>query len=378
MDFSWNSMQEDIRKGLEEFAKRELNDNICEKYEKAEFCLDDWKKCGDYGVHGLLCPASYGGMGLDILTAAYALEGFGYGCRNGGLIFSIIAHMCGCIVPIYRFGDGTQKDIYLAKLSKGEYIGAFAATEPEAGSDIFSLKTTAKKDKHCYILNGAKTFVSNAPVADLFLVLATTDTSKGLAGLCVFLVEKGTIGLSIGRNIDKSGLRTNLTSEIFFDECIVPEENLLGSEGMGMSIFYTVMDIERICMMAPILGSMARQIEICDRYIKERRQFGQPIKDFQSISGMIAEMKLKLEASRLLLYKAAWLLKQGKTAVKDIAMAKLYVSQSYVYSCLNAIQIHGGYGYTVEMELERELRDAIASTIYSGTSEIQKNIIAGI
>ncbi len=378
MDFAWSEEQVAIRDEIVKFARRELNENLIERDRDHEFSRENWLKCARMGIHGLPIPVEYGGGGSDILTTVYALEALGYGCRDNGLIFSINAHMWTSEIPILSFGTQAQKLKYLPKLTSGEWVGNNAITEAEAGSDAYSLRTRAERKGDYYILNGSKTFVSNAPIADVLIVFANVDPSKGPAGVTAFLVDKGTPGFSISRKLHKMGLRTSPMAELSFVDCEVPVENLLGKEGSGQAVFTASMEWERICIMASHLGGMQRLIETCTRYARDRKQFGQPIGKFQSIANKIAEMEVRLETSRLVLYKAAWLKKQGKHALREASIAKLHVSESSVQTSLDAIQIHGGYGYMEEFELERELRDAVGGTIYSGTSEIQKVIIAGL
>ncbi len=378
MDFAWSEEQLAIRDEIVKFARRELNENLVERDRNDEFSREGWLKCAELGIHGLPIPKEYGGGGSDILTTVCALEALGYGCRDNGLVFSINAHMWTSEIPILTFGTEAQKRKYLPKLASGEWVGNNAMTEPEAGSDAYSLRTRAERKGDYYILNGSKTFVSNAPIADVLIVFANVDPAKGPAGVSAFLVDKGAPGFSISRKLHKMGLRTSPMAELAFVDCQVPTENLLGKEGSGQAVFTTSMEWERICIMASHLGAMQRLIETCTRYARDRKQFGQPIGKFQSISNKIAEMEVRLEASRLILYKAAWLKKQGKHALREASIAKLYVSEASVQTALDAIQIHGGYGYMAEFEIERELRDAVAGTIYSGTSEIQKVIIAGL
>ena len=304
------------------------------------------------------------------------MEGLGYGCRDNGLLFAINAQMWSVQAPLVRFGSEVHKKKYLPKLVSGEWIGAHGMTEPESGSDSFSLRTKANKVGDAYILNGTKLFVSNAPVADLFLVFATVDRSRGFMGITAFLIEKGTPGLSVSQPIEKMGLRTSLLGEVVLEDCRVGVENRLGREGNGAIIFRHSMGLERTCILASCVGTMERQVELCAEYAKQRQQFGQPIGKFQSVANRIVDMKVRLETARLLLYQAGWLRTRGQEAIQEVAMAKLYLSECFVQSSLDAIQIHGGYGYTTEFEIERELRDAVASRIYSGTSEIQRDIIA--
>lgn len=282
----------------------------------------------------------------------------------------------GCEVPIYHFGTEEQKQEYLPGLCKGDLIGANAMTEPDTGSDIHSLRTTATKEKDYYILNGSKTFVTNAPVADIFIIYARTSQTKGFTGISCFLVEKGTEGLTVGKHIEKMGLRTSPMAEVFFDNCKVPKENMIGKEGSGSLVLNDSMEWERIFILTSWIGAMERQIETCVRYAKVRKSGNKFIGQYQSLANKIVEMRIRLETSRLLLYKAAGIKNKNEHALMQASMTKLYISEACIRNCRDALQIFGGYGYTVEYEIERELRDALAATLYSGTSEIQKNIIA--
>jgi alkylation response protein AidB-like acyl-CoA dehydrogenase len=280
-------------------------------------------------------------------------------------------------LPLMAFGTEEQKRRYLPKLASGEFIGLHCMTEPMSGSDAYSLKTRAERKGNCYVINGSKTFITNTTHGDLFIVFANVDPSKGANGVTGFLVEKGTPGLVLGKKLHKMGLRTSPMSEVALVDCEVPAENILGKEGSGQAIFTHSMEWERTCILASHLGMMQRLIETCVKYARERQQFGHPIGKYSAISNMIADMEVRLETGRLLLYKAAWLKSQGRHALKEAAMAKLFVSEATVQTCLDAIQIHGGYGYMREYEMERDLRDSISGKIYSGTSEIQRVIIAG-
>jgi alkylation response protein AidB-like acyl-CoA dehydrogenase len=249
-------------------------------------------------------------------------------------------------------------------------------SEPGAGSDSSSLTTSARRHGDRWLLNGTKTFVTNAPVADIFVVFAATDPGKGFMGITGFLIEASAPGLRVGPPIEKLGLRTSPMSELILEDCEVPNELLLGREGGGAKIFASSMEWERGCLLASYIGAMEHQLEVCIEYARNRRQFKRPIGKFQSVANKIVDMKVRLETARLLLYKVGWLKTAGQNAVLDAAMAKLWLSEAWVQSCLDAIQIHGGYGYTTAYELERDLRDSIGGRIYSGTSEIQRNIIA--
>jgi alkylation response protein AidB-like acyl-CoA dehydrogenase len=249
-------------------------------------------------------------------------------------------------------------------------------SEPDSGSDAYSLRAKAERTSDGYVLNGTKMFVTNAPVADVALVFATVNPAKRIGGVTAFLVDKGTPGFRVSRNIEKMGLRTSPMGELILEDCCVPLESRLGPEGAGSSIFNSSMEWERSCILGSHVGAMERQLELSVAYARERRQFGQAIGKFQSISNRIADMKVRLETARLLLYKVAWLKQMGKPAIMEAALAKLYLSECYVQSSLDAIRTHGGYGYMTELEIERELRDAVGGTLYSGTSDIQRKIIA--
>ena len=377
MDFSWNDEQAAFRKEVIRFAKEELNDDVAERDREEEFPKTFWRKCADFGIQGLPVPQEYGGGGADTLTTACALEALGYGCKDNGFLFSLNAHMWTSELPLMAFGTEEQKKKYLPKLASGEWIGLHCMTEPGSGSDAYSMKARAERKGNCYVINGSKTFITNTTHGDLFIVFANVDPAKGANGVTGFLVEKGTPGLVLGKKLHKMGLRTSPMSEVALVDCEVPAENILGKEGSGQAIFTHSMEWERTCIMASHLGMMQRLNETCAKYARERKQFGQPIGKYSAISNMIADMEVRLETGRLLLYKAAWLKSQGRHALREAAMAKLYVSEAAVQTCLDAIQIHGGYGYMTEYEMERDLRDSISGKIYSGTSEIQKVIIAG-
>lgn len=376
MDLELSQEQQRLREEIVRFAEHELNDDLVQRDADSMFDRDAWKKCAVLGIQGLAVPAEYGGSGADALTVMVAMEALGYGCRDNGLIFSLNAQMWSCQTPIARFGTEEQKRRYLPGLCDGSLIGVQCMTEPETGSDAFALRATARRDGDRYVLKGTKTFITNAPVADLFVVFASTDPPKGFAGISAFLVDRGTPGVSVGRPFHKMGLRTSPMSEVVFDDCEVPAEARLGPEGAGAAIFNHSMDRERSCILASAVGSMQRQLEACIAYARERRQFGQPIGKFQAVANRIVEMKLRLETARLLLYRLGWMKQNGKPAPLDSAMVKLYLSEAYTQSALDALQVHGAYGYMTETELEREVRDAVGSRIYSGTSDIQRNLIA--
>ncbi len=377
MDFAWSDEQQDFRKEVIRFAKTELADDMIERDKNEEFSRDLWDKCAKFGIHGLPIPQEYGGGGADILTTVCALEALGYGCKDNGLLFTINAHMWSSEIPILSFGTDKQKQHYLPKLASGEWVGVHAMTEPTSGSDAYAMRSRAERKGGRYIINGSKTFITNAPMADMIIVFANLDPSKGKAGVTGFIVDKGTPGFSISKKLHKMGLRTSPMAELALVDVEVPVENLLGKEGGGSAIFTASMEWERICIMSAKLGAMQRLLETSTKYAQERHQFGQAIGKFPNIAHKIAQMDMRLEASRLLLYRAAWLKSQGRHPLREASIAKLYIADAYVQTALDAIQIHGGYGYMTEYQIERELRDAISGKIYSGTSEIQEMIIAG-
>jgi alkylation response protein AidB-like acyl-CoA dehydrogenase len=378
MDFSFDADQLAFRDSVLHFAQTELNDDLIQKERSGQFNALAFKKCAEFGIQGLPIPVEYGGSAADPLTVVIAMEALGYGCQDNGLLFSINAQMWSFEIPVLEFGTEAQKFKYLPPLCRGDMVAVHAMTEPESGSDAFSLRAQAVKRDGKYVLNGTKTFITNAPIADAILVFATLDRHKGMQGISAFIVDKGTPGLSAGRHLEKMGLRTSPMSEVVLEDCEIPEENRLGLEGAGAAIFNCSMEWERGSILASYLGTMQRQLETCVKYARERKQFGRPIGRFQAIAHRVANMKVRLEAARWLVYHVAWLKQQGKSAILDAAVAKLSVSESLVQSCLDAIQIHGGYGYMTDFGIERDLRDSISATIYSGTSEIQRNIIAAM
>ena len=376
MDFSWSDEQLAYKQSVIKFAKNELNQASIERDRKSLFDKALWKKCADFGLLGISIPETYGGCRTDTMKALLAMEGLGYGCRDNGLCFGINAHVWTAQLPIYLFGSEEQKRKYLPKMCSGESIGADAFTEPEAGSDVFSMSTRADKIDGGFRLNGTKRFISFGPVADVFMVFATVDPSLGKWGISAFLVEKETPGLQVSSAWEKMGLRSIPMSDIILDNCWITRESLLGKEGGGVGISQSSLEWERCFILASQLGAMERQLEEAVAYARGRKQFNQPIGNFQSVSNRIADMKLRLETARLMLYKVAWLKDQDRSAMMEAALLKLHLSESFIDSSLDAIRIHGGYGYMTEYEIERDLRDAIGGVIYGGTSDIQRNIIS--
>ncbi len=377
MDFSCTEEQLLLRKEIIRFAQNELNPGVLERDREHRFPREQWLACGKMGYQGFPVPEEFGGGGLDPLSTAMALEALGYGCHDTGLVFSLCAHLLACVVPVWKFGSEEQKRKYLPGLCNGTIVAVNAMTEPGSGSDVFSLATRAVRDGAGWRITGTKTFASNGPVADLALVFALTDPAKGAhGGVSAFLVEQGTPGFRPGQRFEKLGLRTSPIGELVFDGVHVPDAAVLGQPGGGAAYFTHAMDWERVCLFASHVGVMERLLEKAVQQARTRKQFGQAIGKFQAISHRIADMKVKLEAARLLTYRAAWKLERDRAVSLDASMAKVFVSESLVQAALGTVQVFGGYGYMADYEIERALRDAVAGTLYSGTSEMQRNIIA--
>lgn len=373
MDFDLTEEQAAYREQVLRFAERELGtagDGDVECFRRR------WRACAEFGIQGLAVPAEYGGSGADAVTTMVAMEALGLGCPDNGLLFSLNAQMWACQHPIARYGSVSQRRQHLPGLCDGSQIGAHAMSEPGSGSDAFALATTVESRDGRHVLTGSKVFVTNGPVADLFLVFATADRARGFGGLSAFLVPRDAPGLTVGPPARKMGLEGSPMSELFLDGCAVPDDAMLGPPGAGMAIFSAAMQRERSLILATTVGSMERGLRRCLAHARERRQFGQPIGKFQSVASRIVDMKLRLETARLLLYRLGWMIDNGRQVDLDSALVKLHLSEAFVQSSLDAVQVHGGYGYMVEYGVERDVRDAIASRIYSGTSDIQRNIAA--
>lgn len=368
----------DYREAVIAFARAELQDDVVARDGNSCFARELWQKCADFGILGLAAPAHYGGQleQIDLFRAVVAMEGLGYACPDTGLVLALNAQMWSVQVTISLFGTEEQKARYLPALVRGDRLGCHALTEPESGSDVFALRTTARRVEGGYRLSGGKHLVTLAPVADLALVFASTAPERGKWGISAFLVERNTPGYTASPNREKMGLRTAPFGEITFDDCFVPEENLIGREGSGFSICNHSLEYDRCCILSGQLGTMQRQLEEAVAFAKERKQFGQPVGAFQSVSNRIADMRLRIEISRLLLYRLAALKQQGKPAMAESSMLKLYLSEAFVASSLDAIRIGGGNAYLTAYGTERDLRDAVGGVLYAGTSDIHRNIIA--
>lgn len=376
MDFDWDDERQEFFDTVVRFATRELGADVVEADAQGAFPHESWKRCAEFGIQALPLPELYGGSDASAMTLVAAMEALGYGCRDNGLLFALGAHMWACQDPIMRFGTEEQQRRWLPGLGDGSLIAAHAMSEPESGSDALSLRTTVRRDGDTFVLNGSKTFCTNAPVADLFLAFGSSNPNGGFLGVTAFLVPRATPGLTIGPALHKMGMRTAPMSELFFDDCRLPPDSVLGRVGAGVAVFTKGMETERSLILACTVGTMQRQLERTIEHARTRRQFGTPIGKFQAVSHRIVEMALRLETARLLLHRLGWLTDQGRATALDAALVKLHLSEVFVHNSMDALQLHGGYGYMAEYELERDVRDAIGSRIYSGTSEVQRNIAA--
>ena len=315
MDFNWSEKQEAIQREMFIFAAS-LPGGQIERDRQGAFARENWQACADHGIHGMAVPKAYGGTEqADILDSMLVMEAMGKGCADMGLLFAMNAHMWTVQLPILHFSTEKQKRRFLPRMCSGEWIGAHAVTEPNTGSDMFALETIAEKCEGGYRLNGTKRLVTLAPIADVALVYGTIDPSKGKWGVTTFLVEGDRPGFRVGPTDEKMGLRTVPFGEIYLEDCVVPEENLLGKPGGGFALSQASMEYERCCILASQVGAMERQLDKAVEFARERKQFGQAIGKFQSVSNRIADMKMRIETARLLLYKTAWLKQQGESAM---------------------------------------------------------------
>lgn len=354
-----------------------LNENVND--DLVEFSVKKWNAVSASGFLGLIADKTYQGLDLDLITAMRLMEEFGYTCDDSGLIFSIITQIISAQVPVMEFGSNEQKEKYMPGLVDGSIISGHAITEPNSGSDAYAMKTTATQYEDGYVLNGSKTFITNGPIADLVVVYALTDPIKGIfGGVSAFLLEKNTPGFIAGNPIKKMGLNSSPFGELFFDNCKIKASQLLGKLGAGYRILEHVMAREILLISISQIGEMRRLIDKCVEYSKTRKQYGKPIANNQAISHKIADMKVSLEAAKTLLYSTANDLNNRDNFKVKLSASKIFTSESYVNCSLDAIQIFGAYGYTKEFGIEKYLRNSIASKIYSGSSEIHRNIIANI
>ena len=375
MNFTLTKEQELVRQMVRDFAVNEVKPIAAEIDVTERFPMENVKKMGELGMMGIPFPTEFGGAGGDVLSYILAVEELSKVCATTGVILS--AHTSLCASLINENGTPAQKEKYLRDLCTGNKIGAFGLTEPGAGTDAAGQQTTAVLDGDNYILNGSKIFITNGGVADTFIIFAMTDKSKGTKGISAFIVEKGFQGFSIGKKEDKLGIRASSTTELIFENCVVPKENLIGREGKGFGIAMKTLDGGRIGIAAQALGIAEGALEEAIKYMKERKQFGRPISAFQGLQWMVAEMSTKIEAARFLVYKAAWLKENKQPYSVDAARAKLYAAEVAMDVTTKSVQLFGGYGYTKEYPIERMMRDAKITEIYEGTSEVQKMVISG-
>ncbi len=375
MNFTLTEEQESVRRAIRDLVEKEIAPRASALDISGEFPWKNAQALADLGYFGLHIPEEYGGAGVDSLTLALVVEEIARGCASTALMYEV--HCSLCSEAILKFGTEEQKRKYLPMLASGKVLGAFALTEPGAGSDAGSLKTIATLEGDQYVLDGQKCFISNGNTAGILVVFALTDKTKGIKGISAFIIEKEFPGFKTGRVEDKMGLRASSAAELFFDGCAVPKGNLLGKEGDGFKIAMTALDAGRIGVAAQATGIAQAALEAATKYAKQRVQFNQPISNFQAIQFMLAEMATDIEVARTMYQKAAWMHSQGMRCTKEAAMAKMFASSMAVQHCIKAIQIHGGYGYMREYNVERYLRDAKVTEIYEGTNEVMKMIVSG-
>ncbi len=373
---TWTDDQLALRAGMAQWC-RDLGDDPGGS-DPATFPWERWKLIRRSGVLGLPFDPDWGGAGVDLPTTMFVLEALGEGCRDGGLAFSVATHITSTGVPIAHFGTPYLKERYLPRLCTGELIGAHAISEPDTGSDALSMATKATRDGDHFVLSGTKSFVSNAPVADVVVVYARTRPEGGPIGITAFLVEAGTPGFEVGQPLAKMGLKTSPMSQLFLDDCRVPATQVIGGVGRGFLLLDHVMKWEILCSFVINVGEMQHRYERCVDYARTRTQFGQKIGSFQAVAHKVVDMRVRLETARKWLYDTAERLVAGENVTMDVAISKLLTSEANVASGLAAIQIFGGNGYMSEYGLDQELCNAVGSTIYSGTTEIQYNRIASL
>ena len=374
MDLTLTPEQEMIRQTAREFADKELLPTAAHYDESQEFPLELWRKMGAMGFMGLVIPEEWGGAGADTLTYVLALEEIARGNPALSTVMSVNNSLT--CYGLWKFGTETQKEKYLVSLANGKKLGGYALSEPDSGSDAVKMKMTAVRRGDNYYLNGSKMFITNGQSGHIYLVFAISDKSAGSSGISCFIVEKGMPGFKVGKKLDKLGMRASDTTELIFEDCEVPAENVLGQEGEGFKLAMQLLDGGRIGIAAQALGIAQAAYEFAFKYANERQQFGKPIYDFQAIQFMVADMATRIEASRLLVHQAASLRDEGLPCGKEASMAKLFASETAMWVATKAVQIFGGYGYIKEYPVERYFRDAKVTEIYEGTSEIQRMVIA--
>jgi len=375
MDFSLSNSQLELRERMRAFAEDELGD----AGESGRFDRQLWRRCAQVGIQSMPLPRPWSESdGEDILTSVIAMEALGQGCADNGLLFAMNAHVWTVQMPVLQHGSNILHERYLKAMGDGSVIAAQAMTEPEAGSDVFSLSSQATRRGDSYCLNGKKCMISMAPIADVYLVFAKTKPDAGRWGVSAFLVPRDTPGLKVEPETQKMGLDSVPMASLELTDCIVHESFRLGPEGAGAGIANSALEFERCCIMASQVGRMQRQLDIAVDYTRKRQQYGKAIGKFQSVSNRIADMKVRLETSRLMLYQTSWMKQQGQSVALQSAMVKLHLSEMFLESGVDAMRIHGGYGFLKETGVEKDVRDAMGGVLYGGTSDIQRNIIAGM
>lgn len=373
MNFRLTEEHEMIRKMVRDFARNEVAPTAAERDEEERFDIEIFKKMAELGLTGIPWPEQYGGIGSDYLAYCIAVEELSRVCASTGVTLSAHTSLAGW--PIYTFGTEEQKQKYLRPMAQGEKIGAYGLTEPGSGSDAGGMRTTARLEGDHYVLNGSKIFITNGGVADIYVVFAVTDP-ESKKGTSAFIVESTTPGFSVGKKEQKMGIRSSPTTEIIFDNCLIPKENLLGEEGEGFKVAMMTLDGGRNGIAAQAVGIAQGALDAAVDYAKERVQFGKPIAAQQGIGFKLAEMATSVEAARLLTYQAAWLESEGLPYGKESAMSKLFAGDTAMKVTTEAVQVFGGYGYTKDYPVERYMRDAKITQIYEGTQEIQKLVIS--
>ncbi|HEY0737532.1 MAG TPA: acyl-CoA dehydrogenase [Herpetosiphonaceae bacterium] len=374
MDFELTEEQQFIRQTVRDFAQKEIAPRSSEIDRTGEFPHDIFNKMAELGLLGLPFPEEYGGAGADAMSVALAVEEIARG--DGSTALAYLAHIGLGSMPILLFGTEEQKQKFLVPAAKGEWLAAFGLTEPQAGSDAGATRTTAHLEGNEWVINGEKMWITNAPIAGHIIVTALTDKDRGRKGISAIIVPRDTPGLSFGKHEHKMGLHGSMSTAVFLNDVRVPKENLLGEQNRGYAQFLQILDGGRITIGAMAIGLAQAAYESAIRYAQERESFGRPIGSYQSVSNMIADMAVGLEASRLLVYKAAWIKDLGKPFSREAAIAKLYATEASEKICRDAIQVLGGYGYSAEFPVERLYRDTRLLTIGEGTSEIQRMVIA--
>jgi alkylation response protein AidB-like acyl-CoA dehydrogenase len=377
MDFAFTEEQLMFKEQVLKFAKKEITPRVQEHDLKGEFDWESWRKMGEFGILGLHFPEELGGSGADVITSVLAAEALGEAGVDGGLTLSYGAHTYLCADTIFTHGTDAQRQKYIPKLATGEWVGCMGLTEPGAGSDSASLRTRAEKKGDKWVLNGSKMFITNGSIANVAVIYAKTNPEAGHQGISAFIVEKGTPGFTVSRNLHKMGCRTSPTSELAFQDCEVPLENLLGIEGNGFMMAMQTVEWDRSTLLAPFLGGVTFILQRSARYALERHQFGRPIAGFQAIKHKLADMKIFLEAARSLVYRIAWCKDQGRPMNHlEAAVAKLFLGDWSLAPANDAVMVHGGYGYCHEYDMERVLRDSRLAPIGGGTSEVQRLLIS--